>query len=351
MALLIDNDAAERLLETGDTLDAIEEAFIHLGGGDAAFYPLAELISPTAEQGDYYAWGSHIGAVRDPPRLAFRFKSDVLSWAERDGNVTREKFNVEPGTYMGFILLFDTRTGELLGLLNDGVVQHARVGATAGVACDRLAREDAATVGVLGSGGMARTYVEAFCHVRDIETVTAYSPTERHREAFAEWVRTDLDVEATAVDDPEAAVTGVDIAATCTDASQPVYEAEWLSPGTFLVNVRNVEIPAAAVEAADRRIATTNRAYRTEILGSDEERAAYEEKADHGDQDTDFPTLGAVLAGNAPGRRDDDESIFFDNRAVGIQFAAVADLVYERAVDRGLGTAVPLEWFQQGVRN
>ena len=351
MTLLIDNDLSERLLTMPDALDAIESAFAQMGAGNAAFYPLAELVSPTAERGDYYVWGSHIGAVRDPPRLAFRFKSDVLSWMEHDGNVTREKFNVEPGTYMGFILLVDTRSGELLGLLNDGVVQHVRVGATAGVACDRLARADAAHVGVLGSGGMARTYAEAFSHVRDLERLTVYSPTQDHRETFADWVEAELDVEARAVDDPETAVSGADVVATCTDASNPVLEADWLSPGTFLTNVRNVEIPAAAVEAADRCIATTNRAYQSEMLGTDAERADYERRADHGDQDTAFPTLGAVLAGETPGRESDDETVFFDNRAVGIQFAAVANLVYEAAVDRGLGTVVPLEWFQQDVRN
>ncbi|MFB6359284.1 MAG: hypothetical protein ABEJ96_09900, partial [Thiohalorhabdaceae bacterium] len=70
-------------------------------------------------------------------------------------------------------------------------------------------------------------------------------------------------------------------------------------------------------------------------------------RADHGDHDTAFPTLGDLLTGRAAGRRHDSEVVYFDNRAAGIQFAAVGDLVYERARERDLGVEIPLSWFQQ----
>lgn len=351
MALLLDNDVARRVLEMADAVAAIEAAFTQLGGGNAAFYPLAELVSPTATAGDCYTWGSHIGAVRDPPRLAFRFKSDVTRWEEGPDGTTREKFNVEPGTFMGVIMLFDTTDGALLAMLNDGVVQHARVGATAGVACDQLAREDARTVGMLGSGGMAHAYLEAFDVVRDLEELTVYSPTPAHREAFADEAAASYGLDATAVDSPEQAMRGVDIAATCTNASQPLFDPDWLAPGQFLVNVRNIEIGPATTERADRTVASTNEPYQTRLFGTPEERTFLESQFDHGDQETAYDTLGEVLAGAAPARRDDDEVIFFDNRAAGIQFAAVGDLVYRAAAERGLGTALPLDWFQQDVKN
>lgn len=351
MALLIDNDAAERLLTMDVAIDAIEDAFAQLGHGQANFYPLQQLVSPTAAGGDAYVWGHHVGAIRDPPRLAFRFKSDVTQWVEQDGNTTREKFNVEPGTFMGFILLFDAETGELLGLMNDGVIQHVRVGASAGVACDIFAREDAETVGLLGSGGMAEVYLEAFAEVRDLSSVRVYSPTATHRESFADEMGEELGIDVEAVDDPEAAVRGADIVSTCTDASQPVIEADWLADGAFLTNVRAVEIPGDAIEDADRCYATTNEAYESRLLGTQAERQALAERADHGDHDTAFPTLGDVLTGRDEGRQSDDETIYFDNRAVGIQFAAVGDLVYEAALEAGLGFEIPLAWFQQSMRN
>lgn len=351
MPLLIDNDSSHRLLAMPDAVAAIEDAFRQLGSDGAAFYPLAELVSPTSAAGDCYTWGSHIGAIRDPPRLAFRFKSDVTRWNESPAGTTREKFNGTPGTFMGFILLFDTTDGTLLAMLNDGVIQHVRVGATAGVACDRLARADADTVGMLGSGGMARSYLRAFATVRDINRLRVYSPTEANREAFAEEAREQLDIDASAVDDPLSAMQGADIAATCTNASQPVFDPDWLDDGLFLVNVRNIEIATTTLDQVDRTIGTTNEPYQTRLFGTPDERAFLEEQFDHGDQTTAFDTLGDVLAGEVPARKDDEETIFFDNRAAGIQFAAVAALVHERASERGLGTAIPLDWFQQDVKN
>jgi len=351
MVLLLDNDVTERVLDMADAVPVIEDAFTQLGTGNAAFYPLAELVSPTAGAGDCYTWGSHIGAVRDPPRLAFRFKSDVVRWEESAAGTTREKFNGEPGTFMGFVLLFDTTDGTLLAMLNDGVVQHVRVGATAGVACDHLAREDATSVGFLGSGGMAHAYLEAFDAVRDLTELRVYSPTAEHREAFAREAAETYDLEATAVDDPAEAARDVDVLATCTNASQPVLDPAWLTPGQFVVNVRAIEIPPAALDRFDRRLATSNEPYETRLFGTPEERAFLESKFDHGDQTTAFDTLGEVLAGAVPGRTDDEEVVYFDNRAAGLQFAAVGDLVYRRAVEAGLGTAIPLDWFQQQVKN
>lgn len=352
MATLIDNDVTQRVLEMDEAVDAIESAFTQLGERDAAFYPRTDIVAPTAEDGDYYVWGSLLGAIREPPRLAFRFKSDILQWQDHGDHVTEEKFNMEPGTFMGFIQLFDMSTGELLGLLNDGALQHVRVGATAGVACDQLAREDASTVGVLGSGGMARTYVQAFDVVRDIDEVKVYSPTVENRETYAEEMGAELDADVRAVESAEAAVRDVDIAATTTDASEPVYREEWLEDGLFLVDVRSIEVEDDAAEAADRVLGTAREGYMNRVIGSDADQERYmSNRGVSGFEDHDYPTLDEVLAGEAPGRQSDSETIYYHNRSAGIQFAAVGDLVYEAASEAGLGTEIPIEWFQQDIRN
>jgi ornithine cyclodeaminase/alanine dehydrogenase-like protein (mu-crystallin family) len=352
MATLIDNDVTQRVLEMPDAIEAIEAAFSQLGRNDAAFYPRTDIVSPTAATGDYYVWGSLLGAIRDPPRLAFRFKSDILRWDEHDGHVTEEKFNVEPGTFMGFILLFDTSTGELLGLLNDGALQHVRVGATAGVACDQLARRDASQVGILGSGGMAESYLRAFDVVRDLESVSVYSPTASNRDAFAERLSESLDLPVEAVDSAEAAVTDVDIAACCTDASQPVYHADWLEDGLFLVDVRSIEVAPDAVSASDATFGTATDGYMDRGIGSPDDLARFRNlRGVSGFQRHDYPTLDEVLTDPDLGRSDDDETIYYHNRSAGIQFASVGDLVYDRATQAGLGTAIPIEWFQQDIRD
>ena len=352
MPLLIDNDVTSRLLAMEDVVPLMEDAFEQLGTGDATFEMRTDVWSPTAhEAGDFYRWGGLTGAIRDPPRLTFRFKSDVLRWEDDgQGNQVEKTHNGEPGTFMGFVLLFDTSNGELLALLNDGIIQHYRVGATVGVACDHLAREDAETVGVLGSGGMARAYVEAFAQVRDLSEVRVFSPTPAHREAFAEDMTAKLGVETVAVEDPVDAMQGVDIAATATDSTETIYTHEWVEDGQFLVNCRQNEMDDETFETVDRLFATTNEMPSDNVVGSRDERdRQYHQERRYWDRPP-FPTLGEAVVGDA-GRESDAESIFFYNNSAGLQFTPVANRLYERAREQGLGTAVPLEWFQQDVRN
>lgn len=354
MALLIDNDVTARVLEMDDALGAIEDAFTQLGVGDAAFQPRTDIWSPDVSEGNCYCWGSLLGAMRDPPRLAFRFKSDVMRWEQTDMGPVTEKHNVTPGKYMGFILLFDTSTGELLGLLNDGVLQHVRVGATAGVACKYLARDDATTVGMVGSAGMARAYAEAFTEVRDIETIRVFSPTESHRREYAEDMSDRLETEVRAVDHPRKAIQGADIVASCTNAHSPVYEYDWIEDGQFLVNVKGGEVPDEAYTEADHVFTTTNDPYIEYLIGTEQEYDAPDGKrrsSRRGYHQTEYPTLGEVLADETAAEVDEDDVRFYYNRSAGLQFAAVGHIVHEAARERGLGTTIPLEWFQQEVRN
>ncbi|HII51318.1 MAG TPA: ornithine cyclodeaminase family protein, partial [Halobacteriales archaeon] len=176
MVVLIDNEIAKKVLDRRETIDSIETAFRQLGGGNATFLSRTDIVSPTT-MGDYFAWGSMVGATINPPRLALRFKSDVIKYVDKGGYFAEEKFNESPGKFMGVILLFDTRNGELLSIMNDGVIQHERVGATAAVACKYLSNEDSNILGIIGSGGMAQSYAMNISEVREIEEIKVYSPT------------------------------------------------------------------------------------------------------------------------------------------------------------------------------
>lgn len=353
MALLINNNVTSQVLDTAGALEVIESAFAQLGRGDATFQGRTDIVSPTALNGDCYTWGSMLGAIRSPPRLAFRFKSDMLRWFERNGDLIERKFNVTPGTFMGFVLLFDTSDGALLGLLNDGELQHARVGATAGVACKHLSREDATTVGMVGSGEMARTYARAFAVVRDIEEITVYSPTTEHRDQYAKEMRRDLDVSAKTVDSAREAVRNADIAAVCTDARNTVFDRDWLEEGMFLTNTTTLEMDQRLFERDEGVYTTTTEPFMEYVIeGDDFDRDAFlEKRGARSYEPFNYPTLGELLTDQVQGRQHSSQAIFFHNMSSAIQFAAVGNLIYERAKERNLGTTIPLDWFQQDIRN
>src|ERR1700746_111356 len=114
-----------------------------------------------------------------------------------------------------------------------------------------LAREDTHVVGMLGSGGMARTFLEAFKCVRDVRLCKVYSPNPAHREAFAEEMSRRLNIEVRAVDDPHEAVRGADLLSSCTDSMRPVYDADWIEKGMHVINLGRREMPDAAIDRFD----------------------------------------------------------------------------------------------------
>lgn len=208
------------------------------------------MYMPGEREDGYYRWGSMEGA--NDGYFSIRMKSDMITWPTTpDGNWTEEKYCREPGTYCGLIFLLSTRNAEPLAFINDGALQQMRVGGGAGIGAKYLSREDSHVVGMLGSGGMARTYLEAFASVRDIRKCKVYSPNPINRAAYAEEMFRKLGIEVVAVDSPREAVRGVDILASCTTSMQPVVDADWIEPGIHVTNLSRREISDKAMEKFD----------------------------------------------------------------------------------------------------
>src|SRR5437763_4044962 len=248
--LLIDNDLVSELLSMDDCIRVQEEAFRKLPTGGAIHRPRIDMYYPAEREDGYFRWGTMEGA--NDGYFAIRMKSDIMTWPrDANGNWTEEKNCRKPGTYCGVIFLISTRNGEPLAFINDGVLQHMRVGGGAGIGVKYLAREDSRVVGMLGSGGMARTFLEAFKCVRDVRLCKVYSPTPSHREAFAAEMSRRLNIEVRAVDNPREAVRGADILSSCTDSMAPVYDADWIEKGMHVTNLGRREMPEAANDIFD----------------------------------------------------------------------------------------------------
>src|SRR5580765_5849197 len=186
MALLISNQDVGQVLDMKTCLEAIEEGIKEYYRGDATCRPRIDVWAPSGDPQGYYQWGSMEGTSRRYGVFATRIKSDIAYWTEgANGTKTQEKYCQRPGLFCGLILLFSTVNGEPLAVMNDGFLQHMRVGATAGIAAKYLAREDADTVGMIGSGSMAWTHALAFAEVRNIKRIQVYSPTVKNRETYA----------------------------------------------------------------------------------------------------------------------------------------------------------------------
>lgn len=359
--LLINNEAVARILDMKGCLEALEIGYRDLINERAVYRGRYDLFVPNDDPKLMYRWGTMEGASRSFETFAIRMKSDMLEWPE---GKTVEKYCIEPGTFCGVVMVFSTRNGEPLAIINDGIIQHMRVGGCAGLGAKYLSREDSAIVGIFGSGGMARTYLLAFNEVRKIREVKVFSPTRKNREAYAGEMSEKLAIKITPVERTEDAVRGCDIVATCTDSIQVVGDDPALiEPGMHLTSVKSNEWHPEIVRKADLVVkmgrATMNLdvgqirigGEAAVVAGNAEEiKRIANPKVDI--FSADFPLLTDVMSGKLKGRTDSNQVTFFANSGTqGLQFASTAGYVVREAKRRGLGQEIPTSWFLQDIRD
>lgn len=348
-----------------ECLSALRTGYEDLVRGEATYIPRIDLYAPTPRTDDYYRWGSMAGASKSFGIHAIRMKSDIVYWP--DGR-REEKYCKQPGLYCGLIILFSTETAEPLAIIQDGILQHMRVGACAGLGAEALSRTDSKTLGLLGSGGMARTYFEAIVAVRSITTCKVYSPTQMNRESFAaEMNKKYPNIQVIAVDQPEEAVRNSDIVATATNSLTPTFDPAWVAPGTHLTCVSRRELSPEIIDLADVTLQLGYNTippndnipdmvwwplggFATYVSGNAEERARIPRgRAVAGKQ---FPTLLDFARGSHPGRTSPDQITFFVTTGTqGLQFASVGGRVLQLVTEHGLGVPLPQEWFLQDIRD
>jgi ornithine cyclodeaminase/alanine dehydrogenase-like protein (mu-crystallin family) len=168
-------------------------------------------------------------------------------------------------TVQAVVLWLDATTGTPLAMLEGATLTAMRTGAASGVATRLLARRNATTLAVIGAGAQAPWQVRAVCAVRPIRTVQIHAPSPTRREALAASLAEELGpaVTVAATASAQDVLRDADVVCCATTASQPVFEAGWIQPGTHVNGVGAfrlgmVELPAglfarASLVAIDER--------------------------------------------------------------------------------------------------
>lgn len=364
----LSNADVQQVLDVGLAIESLEAIFTEMAQADAVGMGRIDVYIPSTH-GDapYYRWAIMAGGSTSEEIMCARMISDIVEWPRVNGRARENKFAREPGTYCGFMLLFSSHDAVPLAIINDGILQHVRVGAGAGLGVKHLSRRDSQIVGMIGSGGMARTYLDAFCAVRDVRRVKVYSPNQQNTRSYADEMSAAHDIDVVPVESAREAVSGVDIASCCTSSTEPVFRGDWLESGVHVTNVTSSEIEGDLIDRVDVALRAGEATPRLERLPDEAAYArggflsyiagqpAQRDKVPRLSlprQVANMPTLVDLLRGITGGRTNDAQSSFFLNvGAIGAQFAAVAAMVYKRAEERGLGEEVPTEMFLQDVRD
>jgi len=360
MTLLLTNEDIAPLLDPVAIINEIDRTYSNFAQGKGVCAPRLDLQAAQNPAGQAYQLGVAVGLSEQYGAL--RIKSDMTFRRMVAGLPRKEKYCIEPGSYFGLILLFSLDNGELLAILHDGLIQRMRVGADSALGARYLAREDASVLGILGAGGMAKTHLEAITAIRPIHKVRIFSPTEANRGWLAAYGRS-RGLDAVAVATPEAAFQGADIIAACTNAVGPVISGPQLEPGMHITAIGGtLDAGASARIDIALRLGTVTAPVELPEWGVEDECLSFVPSAGKSAAGgtrrfADVPLdrrvmLGELLRDRNRGRTSYEQVTFSERGNIhGLQFAGVAGLVYERAVERGIGSLIPPNTFLQNIRN
>jgi ornithine cyclodeaminase/alanine dehydrogenase-like protein (mu-crystallin family) len=347
--LVLTNDEVARLLSMEECMAALEPMYRDYANGRALASPRVDNIAPSSQRDAYYAF-KHMGGTWPAQGMqALRINSDVITHPIVAGTPRRVKAPTAGGRWVGLVLLFSTHTGALLAMFPDGVMQRMRVGAASGLALKHLARGDAATLALIGTGWQAGAQLMAARAVRSFAEVRVYSPRAESRAAFASEFKDVKPVESV-----EACVAGADVILAATSSMVRVIEPKWLKPGMHIGCIKSQEIDGEVLDRCDR-VFVHNRQQAKQFNNvmpgtpnvKDEHEQGWWKEPGRG---TRYPDLGELLSGSAAARQGAKEiTCFANNVGSGLQFAAAGAAVLRKAREMSIGTELPDDWFTEDV--
>lgn len=257
------------------------------------------------------------------------------------GYVATKQYTFVGGTLRFVVSLFDMSTGFLAALIEADQLGRLRTGAASGVATRYLARENARTAAIIGSGGQACTQLEAVAAVRKLESVRVFGRDATRRKRFAADMSARLGIDVQAAGSASAAIHGADIVCAATTASQPVIHGADLAAG--------MHINAIGANHAHKREMDGEAVAGVDVVVVDSIEQSRQEAGDliiafDGDEScwTGVKRLSDVVAGKVGGRTGPGEVTLFKSNGIASWDLAVAMKVYALARQKNVGRELPL---------
>ena len=320
MAVLLKRSELERLLDVESVIDAVQQGFA-----------------------DYSA-----GKVQMPVRTAVRIGEPpgvllLMPCAMTESRVLGTKLvsvygqNPSRGlpTIGALYVLSDYETGFPLAVMDAGFITGLRTAAASAVATRYLAREDARTLGIFGTGVQGEFHALAIPAVRPIERIFVWGSSPEKARQFADRLGARLRAPIEPGESLEQ-VAACDVVVTGTTATQPIFAADVIRPGA---HVNGVGSHAPAARELPPELVAGSR------VVVDTYEAAWAEAGDLllAVQDGQFKReqvaaeVGEIVLGRKPGRERPDEITLFKSCGVAFQDAVTASLALERAREAGVG--------------
>ena len=236
------------------------------------------------------------------------------------------------------ICLFGWSDMEMVAIISDYHLHAIRTASPYGVAAKYLSRPESSTLGIIGTGRYARGMAQAVCAVRPIRKIKVYSRNPENVRRFCDAMQDTLGFEVVPASSGREAVKNTDVMITATTGNTIVFESSWLEPGVLYMSLAPGECDEGTVLRSRVFLSGSD-----QVLGDNPPRKPFDsllasKKFRPEDVAAEFCD---VVAGKKPGRQSAEEIIFYESPGMGILDAGIGHWVYNRAIQKGLGTELP----------
>jgi len=318
-------DVEELALAPAEVLDAVEAALRAQGEGEVVLEPREHLVPDPAFRGHFNLLRAYVAPLGV---AGVKVVGDYV-----------DNYKLGLPSELALLTLYDPRTGVPLAIVDATEITDWRTGAVTAIGARHLARRGARVLGHLGARGTAFSNVTMLDSEFDFEEIRVTSRRPESREAFGAELTAALGKPVRVVDTAEEAVRGADIVVEATRLvePEPLVRTEWIEPGALVVPYGTVSaVELSLTEIMDKIVVDDWQQCRQGRFGSlrpHVERGLLSEENLHAE-------LGQIVAGSRSGRERHDERILFWHRGLATTDLAVGHLLYERALEAGVGTVL-----------
>ena len=325
MTLILNRNDVANVLNMKDCIEIVEVAFSELAKGTADM-PLRSNIKPPGGISLYMP-----AYLKEMKALACKVVT-VYKDNPSDHDLP---------TTIGKVLLQDPDTGDVICIMDGGFLTAMRTGAASGVATKYLARDEKnMTAGIFGTGVQAQMQLWAVCEVRDISKAIAYDLITESAEKFVVLMKEKLGIEIIVASSPEE-ILEADIICAATSSPTPIFDGSMVKEGTHINGIGS--------HTPNARELDTEIIKRARFIG-DSREACFSEAGDimipleagEIEESHYFADLGEVVIGAKDARLNDAEITIFKSNGLAVQDAATAKLIYDKAVEAGIGVEIQI---------
>jgi alanine dehydrogenase len=331
MPILLSEQDVRTVLFMDDLIGAMHTALVQFSGGKvvqplrtvidvdprkAFFAVMPALVTGTDDRGESAGGATALGA-----KLVTVFGGNAAAALP---------------THLATIVLLDPATGELLAVMDGRFITEARTAAVSAVSTRLLARKDAGTLALIGSGVQARSHLDAIGRVRALREVRVWSPSDAHRRAFVQEAQPRVKAPVVLCASALEALDGADIVVLATSAREPVVRNEWIADGAHVCAVGACRPDQREMDTA---LVSRGRLFVDSRTGALAEAGDLLIPMKEGvfDQTHIAGELGELAAGGVAGRTSPGEVTIFKSLGIAVEDVAAAHLAYVKAAERGLG--------------